>query len=93
MTAPNRACGGEALGPLSPQGDDDLLQELVVGQQLVDGVHAVTADRREDVVEHPRLELPGGGQLGGDETRQGILCVGVAEGGRYVLAAEQDLPA
>ena len=58
--------GGEALGPLSPQGDDGLLQELVVGQKLVDDVHAVTADRREDVVEHPHLELLGGGQIGGD---------------------------
>ena len=56
MTAPNRACGGEALGPLSPQSGDRPLQELVVGQKLVDGVHAVTADGREDVVEHPRLE-------------------------------------
>ena len=48
--------GGEALGPLSPQSGDRPLQELVVGQKLVDGVHAVTADGREDVVEHPRLE-------------------------------------
>lgn len=37
-------------------------------QQAVklDGVHAVAADGREDVVEHPCLELLGGGQLGGD---------------------------
>lgn len=76
----------------------------------------------EDVVEHPGLELLGGGQLGGDNqpvqvaradesdlldatsrlkgvvihdpltvTRQGIFRVGVAEGGRHVPAAEQDL--
>lgn len=116
--------GGEPLGPLGAQGGDCSLQELIIIEQLVDGVHAVTADGREDVVEHPRLELPGDGQLGGDDqpvqvafadepdlldatsrfkgvvihdslavTRQGIFRVGVAEGGRHVLAVEQDLPA
>lgn len=52
----------------------------------------MTADGREDVVEHPRLELPGGGQLGGDKTRQSILRVGVAEGGGDIFSAEQELP-
>lgn len=51
---------------LAAQGGDRPPKELVIIEQLVDGVHAVAADGREDVVEHPRLELLGGGQIGGD---------------------------
>ncbi|GGG80547.1 hypothetical protein GCM10007338_18870 [Corynebacterium pelargi] len=57
----NTACSAESLLVRSAQGGDRPLKELVIIEQLVDGVHAVAADGREDVVEHPRLELLGGG--------------------------------